>query len=123
MRLATALAALVLGIATAAAAVVLHDITWTAVLEWIATLLTLRALPAGLPGRLPYALGWMAVLAVAVTRTPGGGYLIESSTSGYAVLVLGLVVLSVGIATYPLKRRSRLAGDDQGTRDLNDLAG
>lgn len=123
MRLIGAVAALGLGIATGAASVVLHDITWALALASAATVLTVWALPAGIRGRVPYALGWMGVLALAVTPTAGGGYLLGSTTSGYAAMGLGLVALSVSIATFPLKRRRRLAGDDQAARDVDDLAG
>lgn len=118
----SSLGALVLGALTGGAAVVLHDITWTLVLAWIATVLTIWFLPAGVRGRVPYAIGWMVVLALAVTKTDSGGYLVGSTTAGYAVLVLGLVATSVGIATFPLKRRSRLARHDQAAGDTNDLA-
>jgi hypothetical protein len=118
-----ALGALVLGVLTGGAAVVLHDISWALVLAWIATVLTIWFLPAGLGGRIPYALGWMVVLALAVSKTDTGGYLVGSTTAGYAVLVLGLVALSVSIATFPLKRRGRLARHDEAAGDTNDLAG
>lgn len=123
MKLLQALGALALGLVTATAAVVLHDITWTLGLAAVATFSTVWALPRGIPGRVPYALGWMAVLAVAVSPTAAGGYLLGSTTSGYVVLVLGLVAFSVSIATFPLKRRRRLAGHDQPPRDPHDLAG
>ncbi|BBH16729.1 hypothetical protein Back2_10160 [Nocardioides baekrokdamisoli] len=123
LRFVLALAALTLGLVTAAAAVVLHDLTWTLVLAGVATGSTLWALPAGVRGRVPYALGWMVVLALAVTPTSAGGYLVGSTTTGYAVLGLGLIALSASIATFPLKRRRRLAGHDQRPGDPNDLAG
>lgn len=122
MRVFGALGALVLGVLTAGAAVVLHDITWTLVLAWVATSLTVWFLPAGVRGRIPYAIGWMLVLALAVSKTDTGGYLVGSTTAGYAVLVLGLVALSVSIATFPLKRRSRLARHDEAAGDTHDLA-
>lgn len=123
MKVLQALVALALGLATATAAVVLHDITWTLALAAVTTFSTTWALPRGVRGRVPYALGWMAVLALSVSPTGSGGYLLGSTTSGYAVLVLGLVAFSASIATFPLKRRRRLAGHDQRPRDPNDLAG
>lgn len=123
MRLLQALAALIVGLATAGAAVVLHDITWALILSWVATVLTIRALPAGVRGRVPYALGWMLVLVLSVMQTDAGGYLLGSTTSGYAVLLLGLIAFSVSIATFPLKRRRRLASDDQHPGDPDHLAG
>lgn len=121
MRLALALGALALGGVTAGSVVVLHDIGWLLALGWAATLLTVVALPAGLVGRVPYALGWMGTLALAVTRTSGGSYLLGSTTSSYIVLGLGLLALSISIATFPLKRRRRLARDDEAPRDPDDL--
>lgn len=123
MKVLGALGALVLGLLTAGAAVVLHDITWTLVLAWIATVLTLRFLRSGVGGRIPYAIGWMVVLALAVSKTDTGGYLVGSTAAGYAVLVLGLVALSVSIATFPLKRRGRLSRHDERPGDADHLAG
>lgn len=123
MTLIGAVASFGLGLATGAASIVLHDITWALVLGSAATVLTVWALPAGVRGRVPYALGWMVVLAMAVTPTSGGGYLLGSTTSGYVAMALGLVALSVSIATFPLRRRRRLTRDDESPRQLDDLAG
>ena len=121
MKFAHALGALALGAATATAAIVLHDVTWTLAVAAVATVSTVCALPAGVRGRLPYAVGWMVVLALAVSPTPTGGYLVGSTRSGYVVMALGLVAFSVSIATFPLKRRRRFAGDDQRSGDPHDL--
>jgi hypothetical protein len=123
VKLLARLGSAVLGFLTAAAAVALHDLVWALVLSWVATLLTVCALTPGIQGRLPYALGWMLAVGLAVWNGPSGGYLIGADTHGYLVLGLALVVLSAGIATIPLKRRRRLAGHDQRSGDLDHLAG
>lgn len=123
MKFAHVLGALALGGATATAAVVLHDLTWTLAVAAVATLSTVWALPAGVRGRVPYAVGWMVVLALSVSPTATGGYLVGSTPSGYAVLVLGLVAFSVSIATFPLKRRRRFTGHDQRSGNPHDLPG
>lgn len=123
MKVVQALGAAVLGLVTAVAAVVLHDLGWTVVLAAVATVSSVCALPAGVRGRVPYALGWMVVLTLAVSPTDAGSYLLGSTTSGYAVMGLGMVALSVGIATFPLNRRRRLAGHDQRSGNADDLPG
>jgi hypothetical protein len=110
------------GFLTGMSAVVLHDVVWALVLAWVATLLTVYALAPGIQARIPYALGWMLAVGLAVWTPPSGGYLMGADAHGYLVVALALVVLSVSIATIPLKRRRRLAGHDQPSRDLHDVA-
>ena len=53
-----------------------------------------------------YAVGWLAVLAVAVTGRPEGDYLLGSDLDGYALLVGSLGLVVVGIVSFAGGRTS-----------------
>ena len=53
-----------------------------------------------------YAVGWLAVLAVAVTGRPEGDYVLGSDLDGYALLVGSLGLVVVGIVAFAGGRAS-----------------
>jgi hypothetical protein len=96
-RLAAALAVLLLGAVTCVFATVLHPRWWGLALGVVATTATLVALPGGWWSRLPFAVGFVAVLALLTSSRPEGDYLVASNLNGYLLLGFGLVVLLGGI--------------------------
>ncbi len=91
-----AVLALLAGAAVGLCTVLLHDYTWGLLLGVATTVAALVACPPGWWARLPFALGWVAVLWLATTERPEGDYLVSSDTRGYALLVVGMVVLAAG---------------------------
>ena len=53
-----------------------------------------------------YAVGWLAVLAVAVTGRPEGDFVLGSDLDGYALLVGSLGLVVVGIVSFAGGRTS-----------------
>ena len=98
-RAAYAVALFVLGAASGLASVVLHDKSWLWLLLALAAPLALAfAVPGGLL-RLSYVAGWFALLLLAVLGRPEGDYAIRSGTRGYALLLGGMVLLALAVAT------------------------
>jgi hypothetical protein len=98
---------LLVGGATAVAAVVAHELWWGLPLAAAALAATFVWIGGGWLTRLPLALGFVAVVLVAVSARPEGDYLIASSTPGYVLLVLALVVLIAAVVTLPRPRSAR----------------
>jgi hypothetical protein len=96
VRVLVALGCLVLGAVVGVGTVALHGYGWGLGLGIAATAATLVALPGGWWRRLPFALGWTAVLGVATVQRPEGDYVIASDASGYLLLATGAVVLGSG---------------------------
>jgi len=105
-RAAVAVGLLLVGAATAIAAVAVHELTWGLPLAVAATLVTLAALPPGWWLRLPFALGWTVLLGWLVGPRPEGDYVVSSDLPGYLLVGLGLLVLVLGIATLPRPTRA-----------------
>jgi hypothetical protein len=87
---------LVLGIGVALCTVLLHGYAWGLALGLAATVTTLVALPGGWWARLPFALGWTALLAFVTPARPEGDYLVASDVDGYLLLLAGILVLAAG---------------------------
>lgn len=91
--------AFVLGASSGLASVVVHDKSWLwLVLALAAPLAMATVVAAGLL-RLAFVAGWFALLALAVFGRPEGDFAIRSSERGYVLLVGGLVLLVLGVAT------------------------
>lgn len=100
-RAAYAVGAFLIGAASGLASVVIHDRSWAGLLLALAApLATSLALAAGLV-RLSFVAGWFLLLALAVLGRPEGDYAIRSSGRGYALLVGGMVLLVLAVATIP----------------------
>jgi hypothetical protein len=100
-RLAVAVVLLLVGAATAVATVALHGWWWGFAFGAAATLLVAYALPAGWWTRLPYAVGWDAMVGWLTFPRPEGDYLLSADVQGYAVLALGLALLAGCVGTLP----------------------
>jgi len=94
----------VLGAAVGLAAVWTHGRWWALALGAAASLTTALAVPAGLL-RVVYVGGWAATAAYFLLARPEGDFVVGSDAPGYVFLGLGLVLLVVGIATVPPRRR------------------
>jgi len=104
-RVAAAAGLLVAGGVVGLAAVALYDWWWGLALGAAATLGSLLVLPRGWLIRLPYAAGWVLVLAEAMVPRPAGSYAVGRTPRGYALLGVGLAVILLTAATLPLGRR------------------
>jgi hypothetical protein len=91
---------LLLGAVVGIASVALHQSWGFLVLIVAAVFAALRALPAGW-ARGGFAVGFALVVLRSMLPRPEGDYMIASNASGYALLVLTLVLVVVTIATLP----------------------
>ena len=96
-RIAIAVLFLVGGAVVGVCAVALHNYWWGLLLGVAATVALLVAIPGGWWRRLPFAIGWSAVMAALAVERPEGDYLVESSVSGYLLLGAGVGVLLGGV--------------------------
>jgi len=92
---------LLAGVALAVGTVAVHQSWWGLVLGALATVLVLVATPPGWGTRLPLALGFDGVTALVALPRGEGDYLLGSTSSGYAVLGLALLVVMLAVATLP----------------------
>lgn len=114
MRVLLALALAAAGVATAVAAVAVHPRWWGLALAVVAVLGTLVTLPPGWTTRLPYGVGFGGGIGRLAVPRPEGDVVIGGDAAGYAVLLLGLVVTVVSVATLPrpgsARRREQVGG-------------
>lgn len=103
-RLAAALVLAAVGALTGLASVALHQksAAWT-VLALAAPTAATWALRAGW-WRVGFALGWVAVVMLAVQGTPEGDFAILSSVSGYLLLAVALALVVLSVVTIPVRR-------------------
>lgn len=106
-----ALGCLVLGAVVGLGTVALHGYGWGVGLGIATTVATLVALPGGWWRRLPFALGWIAILGMATVQRPEGDFVIASDASGYLLLATGAVVLGAGfVGLWPRRTTPADAG-------------
>ena len=100
-----ALGLLIAGVVVGGASVVVHD-TWVGfVLATSATASCSWALPGGWVARLPFGVGWVAVLAYVLHPRPEGDYLVAADLRGYLLMGFGLALLLFSIVTVrPIRR-------------------
>jgi hypothetical protein len=101
VRALTAVLLLATGAVTGTAAVAVHQRWWGLLLVAAAVVATQVALPPGWWSRLPFALGFVAVLGVAMTPRAEGDYLVPGNARGYVLLAVGLVAFLIAVATLP----------------------
>jgi hypothetical protein len=104
LRVLVAIALLALGAATGIATVFVHRMTWGLALGIAATAVTAYALPPGWSTRLPFVLGWVAMVGWLTIPRAEGDYLVSSDWRGYTLLGFGMVLLVTGLATLPRPR-------------------
>jgi len=101
---------LVVGLVVGVASAAVHATWWGLPLAIAATATTAYVAPAGWRARVPFALGWAAVVGVLSVPTSEGDYLIAGDVSGYALLGLGVVLVVAGFVTLPQPRRNSSPG-------------
>jgi O-antigen ligase len=101
VRVLTGLLLGLVGAVTGLASVAVHQRWWSLVLVVAAVGVTAMALPRGWSTRLPFALGFAAVLGLAMTPRAEGDYLVPANTRGYLLLGVGFVLLLTAITTLP----------------------
>lgn len=109
VRVLVALSLLLLGAATGVATVFVHRTAWGLALALAATALTAYALPPGWSTRLPFVLGWVAMVGWMTVPRPEGDYLVSQNWQGYTMLGVGMVLLVAGLATLPRPSRAPAA--------------
>jgi hypothetical protein len=92
---------LLAGLAAGVATVAVYQWVLGLVLAVVTVLLLLVLAPAGWGTRLPYGVGYAGSMGLMSVPRGSGSYLVTASVSGYGVLALALLVLSVSIATLP----------------------
>ena len=109
------LALAVAGAAVGLAAVAVHPLWWGLLLATAASVVALLAVPAGLR-RVGFAAGWLLPFVLVLSPRPEGDFVVQGSVGGYAFLGLGLVVLSLTIATLPRPGGRQVGADAGGVR-------
>jgi len=89
------------GAVTGVAAVAVHQRWWSLALVVAAVTATMLALPRGWWTRLPFALGFVALLGLAMTPRAEGGYLVPGNARGYVLLGVGVLAFLIAVATLP----------------------
>lgn len=92
---------LLLGAVAGIASVALHPLWWGLLLGVLAPGMTLVALPPGWWARLPFALGWVAMIGYLTVPRPEGDYVIGDGAAGYALLIAACAFLAAGLLTLP----------------------
>lgn len=105
-------AALLAGAVTGLATVAIHDVWWGLAWGAATAVATLLALGRGLWG-LAYVAGFDGLVGFLVPSRPEGDYVIASDAQGYALLGLGVVLLTASIIRLP--RRVRPGATDVAT--------
>jgi hypothetical protein len=104
VRAAAAVVLLLLGAVVGLSATWTHSRWWALLLGASATLAAEVAASPGLL-RIAYAGGWVAAAAYFLLARPEGDFVVGSTAVGYTVLVLGLLVVVLALATMPPARR------------------
>ena len=106
LRVGLAVGLLVVGLAVGLASVAVHSLWWGLPLALPATALTAYAAPSGWAGRLPFVLGWAAVVGLLSVPRGEGDFVIAGDVSGYALIGFGVMVVVAAFATLPAPRTS-----------------
>jgi hypothetical protein len=101
MRGLTAAVLLAAGAATGVAAVAVHGRWWGVVLATAAVVAALGALRPGWSTRLPFGIGFGAVVLRLAVARPEGDVVVAGDPRGYVVLALAFVVVVAAVATLP----------------------
>lgn len=82
------------------ASVALHQLWWGLLLGVLAPAVALVALTPGW-GRLPFALGWIAMVGYLTVPRPEGDFVIGDGVAGYALIAAAMAFLVSGLVTIP----------------------
>lgn len=105
-RVALAVGLLIVGLAVGLASVAVHALWWGLPLAVVTTALTAYAAPGGWSGRLPFVLGWAAMVGGLSIPQGDGDFLIAGDTNGYILVGFGMSVLVAGCVTLPAPRNN-----------------
>lgn len=105
LRLPIAVLLLALGVVVGGLSVAAHGLLVGLVLLVVATAATAYALPGGWSTRLPFGLGWLAIVFFASRPRPEGDYLVAAEPRGYVLLGVGVALLL--FCTTTLRSRAR----------------
>jgi hypothetical protein len=89
------------GAVTGVAAVAVHQRWWSLALVVAAVTTTVLTLPRGWWTRLPFAVGFVALLGLAMTPRSEGDYLVPGNARGYVLLGVGVLAVLIAVATLP----------------------
>jgi hypothetical protein len=98
-RAVAALALLLAGGVSGIATLALHTRDWGLPLAAAAGVTAVLALPPGWWSRLALAVGWSLPVGLAVAGRLEGDHVLSETASGYAVLVMVLVLLGMAVGT------------------------
>jgi hypothetical protein len=113
LRAGLVLVALLLGLLTGVAAIVVHQWALGLLLAAVASVTAVRALRAWVPAAsLAFAAGWLTPLIVGLKGRGEGDYVVSSALSGHLLIGLGLVILVTGLVSglVPVRRRDSGSG-------------
>lgn len=105
-RVALAGVLLFVGGAVGLAAVAVHALWWGLPLAVTATVITAYAAPGGWSARLPFVLGWAAIVGLLSVPRAGGGFLVAADVNGYVLIGFGVSVLVAAFVTQPAPRNN-----------------
>ena len=104
-RAITAGGCLLLGLVVGLSSVALHPYWWALPLVVAATAAAAYALPAGWWARLPFALGWPAMVGYLAIPRDEGDYAVAGDVQGYALLAFAVALPVAAMVTLPPLRR------------------
>lgn len=105
LRLLLALALLLVGGAAGLAGVVLHQYWWGLLLTVAAAPITTYALPPRGATRIPFVVGFVAIVLAGTAARPEGDYLVGTTFNGYALLILAVVLFVGGVVSVVPRRK------------------
>ena len=106
MKVLAAVGAFVLGLVVGLSSVALHHYWWGLLLAIAATSTAAFALPAGWWARMPFAVGWVAMVGYLALPSDEGDYAISSDVQGYVLLGFAVALLVASMVTLQPIRRS-----------------
>ena len=110
LRAGLAVLSLLGGAATGLAAVAVHATAWGWPLAVVCVLVVALALPPSWWGRPVFCAAWAATVFVLSAPRPDGDYLVSGDLAGYALLLVAVVIVLVGVATLVSGRARADAG-------------
>lgn len=109
MKVIVAAATLVLGLVVGLSSVAVHQRWWGLALAIAATTVTAYALLPGWWARMPFAFGWVAIVAYVAFPRGEGDYAISTDVPGYVLLGLAVALLVAAAVTLQPLRPDRPA--------------
>ena len=107
MKVLAAVGAFVLGLVVGLSSVALHSYWWGLVLAVAATSTAAYALPAGWWARMPFAVGWVAIVGYLALPRDEGDYAIADDVQGYVLLGFAVALLVASMVTLqPIRGRN-----------------